>query len=137
MVMPCRAATSATAARSGGTAGSGGSVRASADRPTSAANSSNPPGMCRVRNRAARPERPFPAYRGYAHPSAYVRFEVLRHVAEELGATPNQVVLAWMLHQDPVVIPLFGASSPGQLAEALDAVDIHLNADQLTRLNNA
>jgi aryl-alcohol dehydrogenase-like predicted oxidoreductase len=99
--------------------------------------SPNPPGMCRVRNRAARPERPFPAYRGYAHPSAYVRFEVLRHVAEELGATPNQVVLAWMLHQDPVVIPLFGASSPGQLAEALDAVDIHLNADQLTRLNNA
>jgi aryl-alcohol dehydrogenase-like predicted oxidoreductase len=85
----------------------------------------------------ARPERPFPAYRGYAHPSAYVRFEVLRHVAEELGATPNQVVLAWMLQQDPVVIPLFGASSLGQLDEALDAVDIHLNADQLTRLNNA
>ena len=83
------------------------------------------------------PERPFPAERGYAHPTAYVRFEVLRQVAQELGATPNQVVLAWMLHQDPVVIPLFGASSVSQLDEALDAVEIRLDAEQMHRLNNA
>jgi len=84
-----------------------------------------------------RPERPFPAWRGYAHPTAYMRYEVLRQVAQELGATPNQVVLAWMLHQDPVVIPLFGASSVSQLDEALDAVEIRLDAEQMDRLNNA
>ncbi len=84
-----------------------------------------------------RPERPFPAERGYAHPTAYMRYEVLRQVAQELGATPNQVVLAWMLHQDPVVIPLFGASSLSQLDEALDAVEIHLDPEQMDRLNNA
>jgi aryl-alcohol dehydrogenase-like predicted oxidoreductase len=83
------------------------------------------------------PERPFPAERGYAHPTAYVRFEVLRQVAQELGATPNQVVLAWMLHQDPVVIPLFGASSVSQLDEALDAVELRLDAELMDRLNNA
>ena len=84
-----------------------------------------------------RPERPFPAQRGYAHPSAYVRYEALREVAQEVGATPNQVVLAWMLHQDPIVIPLFGASSLGQLDEALDAVELDLDAEQLDRLTNA
>ena len=84
-----------------------------------------------------RPERPFPAQLGYAHPTAYVRFEVLRQVAQELGATPNQVALAWMLHQDPVVIPLFGASSLGQLDEALDAAEIRLDVEQMERLDNA
>ncbi len=84
-----------------------------------------------------RPERPFPADLGYAHPAAYMRFEVLREVAQELGATPSQVVLAWMLHQDPVVIPLFGASSLGQLDEALDAVEITLDAELMDRLNTA
>lgn len=65
-----------------------------------------------------------------------MRFEVLRQVAQELGATPNQVVLAWMLHQDPVVIPLFGALSLSQLDEALDAVELRLDADVMDRLNN-
>jgi aryl-alcohol dehydrogenase-like predicted oxidoreductase len=85
----------------------------------------------------ARTDRPLPADRGYAHPSGYVRFEELRRVARELGATPNQVVLAWMLHQDPVVIPLFGASTVAQLDEALEAVEIRLDADTLDRLDNA
>ncbi len=83
------------------------------------------------------PERPFPAERGYAHPGAYARFEVLREVAHELGATPNQVVLAWMLHRDPVVIPLFGASSLAQLDEALGALQIKLDDEVMNRLNNA
>lgn len=85
----------------------------------------------------SRPERPFPAERGYAHPTAYVRYQVLREVAQELGATPNQVVLAWMLHQDPVIIPLFGASSVEQLDEALGAVELSLDADLMERLDNA
>ncbi|WP_405069809.1 aldo/keto reductase [Kribbella sp. NBC_01510] len=85
----------------------------------------------------SRPERPLPAVRGYAHPTASLRFEALRQVAQELGVTTNQVVLAWMLHQDPVVIPLFGASSIAQLDEALDAVEISLDAELLHRLNNA
>lgn len=83
------------------------------------------------------PERPFPAHRGYAHPTAYVRFEVLRQVAQELGATPNQVVLAWLLHRDPVVVPVFGASSLAQLDEALDAVEIQLDPELMDRLDNA
>lgn len=83
----------------------------------------------------ARTYRPFPDE--FAHPTAYVRFEVLRRIAQELGATPNQVVLAWMLHQDPAIIPLFGVSSLTQLEEALGALEIDLDADLLDRLNRA
>ncbi len=84
-----------------------------------------------------RPERPFPAELGYAQPAAYARFQVLRQVAQEVGATPNQIVLAWLLQQDPIIIPLFGASSLGQLDEALDAVDIRLDAEVMDRLDSA
>ena len=84
-----------------------------------------------------RPDRPFPADRGYAHPTAYLRYEVLRQLAQETGATPNQLVLAWMLHQDVAIIPLFGASNLSQLDEAVEAVDIQLTPDQVATLDNA
>lgn len=79
-------------------------------------------------------ERPLPANRGYAHASAYQRFQVLREVAAALDATPNQVVLAWMLRRTPTAIPLFGASSLGQLNEALDALDLTLDDETMDRL---
>lgn len=80
--------------------------------------------------------RALPADRGYAHPSAYQRLQTLREVAGELGATPNQVVLAWLLRQ-PAVIPVFGASSIAQLDEALAAVDLVLEDEVFARLNAA
>ncbi|MET7277774.1 aldo/keto reductase [Kribbella sp. NPDC005582] len=80
--------------------------------------------------------RPLPADRGYAHASAYVRFEELRRVAHEVGATPSQVVLAWTLHR-PQVVPLFSASSLAQLDEALAAVQLQLSDEHLHRLTTA
>jgi aryl-alcohol dehydrogenase-like predicted oxidoreductase len=82
-----------------------------------------------------RPDRPFSIERGYAHPTAYARYEVLRQVAQDLGATLNQVVLAWLMHQN--VIPLFGPSSLSQLEEALDATDLELDAETMDRLTKA
>lgn len=61
------------------------------------------------------------------------RLETLRAVAEETGATPNQVVLAWLLRGG--VIPLIAASSEEQLAENLGALEVELSADQLERLD--
>jgi aryl-alcohol dehydrogenase-like predicted oxidoreductase len=83
----------------------------------------------------SRADRPFWAERGYAHPTAYARYEVLRQTAQELGATTNQVVLAWLLHQN--IIPLIGASSVPQLNEALAAVDLDLPGELTDRLTNA
>jgi aryl-alcohol dehydrogenase-like predicted oxidoreductase len=63
------------------------------------------------------------------------RLETLRAVAEETGATPNQVVLAWLLRGG--VIPLIAASSEAQLAENVGALEVELSADQLERLSAA
>ena len=74
---------------------------------------------------------------GYDHPSNQARLGVLRDVAAELGATPNQVVLAWLLHQQPPIIPIPGASSVAQLEEILAATELKLDDAILVRLNQA
>lgn len=73
----------------------------------------------------------------YVGPDSDARLKVLRQVAQETGATANQVVLAWMLHSDPPVIPVIAASRAEQLDENLGALDVHLSAEQMQRLNEA
>jgi aryl-alcohol dehydrogenase-like predicted oxidoreductase len=62
---------------------------------------------------------------------------VLQAVASETGATLNQVILAWMLQIDPVVIPLVAAGTTDQMAENLGALTLDLSPDQIDRLNTA
>ncbi|GAB3689464.1 aldo/keto reductase [Nocardiopsis oceani] len=78
-----------------------------------------------------------PAPHDYEHPGTEARLRVLREVAEETGATPNQVVLAWQLGHDLPILPLVGASSVAQLEESLAAVDLELTADQRARMDAA
>lgn len=71
----------------------------------------------------------------YEHPGNADRLATLREVAAELGATANQVVLAWMLQGDPPIIPVIGVSTPAQLDEQLAAVDLRLDDSLLRRLD--
>jgi aryl-alcohol dehydrogenase-like predicted oxidoreductase len=74
----------------------------------------------------------------YAGPDAEARLRVVAEVAAEVGAPPNQLVVAWLLHQTrPRVVPLIGPRTPGQLASALPALDLRLAAEQLDRLDSA
>ncbi|WP_436771806.1 aldo/keto reductase [Yinghuangia sp. YIM S09857] len=73
----------------------------------------------------------------YDHPGTPARLAVLREIAEETGATANQVVLAWQTSGGLPIIPLAGASSLAQLEENLAAVDLELTSDQRIRLNDA
>jgi aryl-alcohol dehydrogenase-like predicted oxidoreductase len=82
-----------------------------------------------------RPERAIaPQYAGEANE---IRLVTLRDVARELNATPNQVILAWMLNSDPPVLPLIAASTIEQLQENIDALPLTLSPDQMDRLNSA
>ncbi|MGW5681278.1 aldo/keto reductase [Nonomuraea sp. NPDC003754] len=80
-----------------------------------------------------RQDKPLP--RDYDHPGTPARLAVLREVAEETGATVNQVVLAWQIGGGFPVIPLVGGSSVAQLDESLAAVDLELTEDQRVRLD--
>lgn len=82
-----------------------------------------------------RDDRPLPGH--LDTPGAPNRLRVLREVASEVGATPNQVVLAWLLAGDPPVLPVFGASTPAQVEEAMAAADLVLDDATLTRLDHA
>ncbi|MFE3518302.1 aldo/keto reductase [Streptomyces sp. NPDC059166] len=74
---------------------------------------------------------------GFEHAGTPARLAALAEVAEETGATANQVVLAWLLGGDIPVLPLVGASSVAQLDESLAAVDLELTPEQRTKLDSA
>jgi pyridoxine 4-dehydrogenase len=59
----------------------------------------------------------------------------LSEVAGELGATPMQVALAWLLQRSPNLMLIPGTSSVGHLRENLAAVDLKLSADVVARLD--
>ena len=73
----------------------------------------------------------------YLGPDTDARLAALKSVAEEVGGTANQVVLAWMVQSDPPVIPLVAASTTEQMQENLGALEIELDAEQMARLYEA
>lgn len=59
----------------------------------------------------------------------------VRAVATRHGATPAQVALAWLLAQGEDVVPIPGTKRRTYLADNLGALDVTLDADDLTRLS--
>lgn len=59
----------------------------------------------------------------------------LTEVAAELGATPMQVALAWLLQRAPNILLIPGTSSLAHLRENLKAAELVLPADAIARLN--
>ena len=55
--------------------------------------------------------------------------------AEELGHEPGDVALAWLLHQPAVTAPIVGPRTQQQLDAAIRALDVTLDAEALTRLD--
>ena len=59
----------------------------------------------------------------------------LSDLARDLGATPMQVALAWLLHRAPNILLIPGTSSVGHLRENLQAAQLKLGDEVLDRLN--
>ena len=59
----------------------------------------------------------------------------VKAVAAEVGATPSQVALAWLLAKSPVMLPIPGTKSVDHLRENTGARDLVLTADQMTALD--
>ena len=82
-----------------------------------------------------REDRKFPDE--YYGPDLETRLAVLRTVAQELKATVNQVVLAWLLRSEPAVVPLITASRPEHLEENILSLKVKISPEQLQRLSQA
>jgi aryl-alcohol dehydrogenase-like predicted oxidoreductase len=79
-----------------------------------------------------------PAMNPYEGPDAEARLAVLGEVAAKVGATPNQLVIAWLLHQtSPTPVTLIGPRTVEQYEAALPALDVKLTEDQFARLDAA
>src|ERR1700730_16191925 len=59
----------------------------------------------------------------------------LSSVAEQLGATPMQVALAWLLHRSPNILLIPGTSSLAHLRENLAAGQLALSSEVLAELD--
>jgi aryl-alcohol dehydrogenase-like predicted oxidoreductase len=63
------------------------------------------------------------------------RIEAYEELCEKLGEEPADVALAWLLDQDGVTAPIIGPRTIEQLVGAQRAVEITLDDDVLTRLD--
>jgi aryl-alcohol dehydrogenase-like predicted oxidoreductase len=71
---------------------------------------------------------------GCEQPASAVRLQRAKQLADELGVTPNQIALAWLLHQDFPGVPILGTTKPEHLHDALGAKGIRLSQDQVQSL---
>jgi len=81
----------------------------------------------------ARADRPL--WPSYDTESNRQRLERLKVVADDLGVTLHQTVLAWMLNRDPAVLPITTASKKVHLLENLSALDVEIAPEQMDFLN--
>jgi aryl-alcohol dehydrogenase-like predicted oxidoreductase len=61
----------------------------------------------------------------------------LRAIADDVGASPAQVAIAWVAAQGNDIVPLVGARRRDRLTEALGALDVKLTPAHLAALNAA
>ena len=62
--------------------------------------------------------------------------EPYRALAQEIGCSPAQLALAWLLHKAPHIIPIPGTTSVAHLQDDLGAVGVALSAAQMQRLES-
>jgi aryl-alcohol dehydrogenase-like predicted oxidoreductase len=60
---------------------------------------------------------------------------VIKRVADRKRATPAQVALAWLLAQEPWIVPIPGTTKLHRLEENLGAVDLELTAGDLAEIS--
>ena len=57
-----------------------------------------------------------------------------RRLAEARGVSMAQIALAWVLRNPLVTAPIVGATKPHHLSEAVDALDLELDDDEVEEL---
>ena len=68
---------------------------------------------------------------------AFVELSVCQQVAEQKGATPAQIALAWLLAQWDLIVPIPGTTKLHRLEENLRAAKVELTPEDLRRIDEA
>jgi aryl-alcohol dehydrogenase-like predicted oxidoreductase len=67
----------------------------------------------------------------YDSPSDVLVIEAVRKVASELGVSPSEVALAWLLQRPGVSAPIVGATRIEHLESAVRSLDVSLSEEQV------
>ena len=60
--------------------------------------------------------------------------QAVADVAKARGLRPAQVALAWVLQREAVTAPIIGATKPGHVEDAISALDVELDMDEVAAL---
>jgi aryl-alcohol dehydrogenase-like predicted oxidoreductase len=72
----------------------------------------------------------------YFHEEDFKVAELAQEIGREHNATGSQIALAWILSKPYISAPIIGASKMDHLNQAIGALEIHLSADEIARLEN-
>ena len=78
-----------------------------------------------------------PRFQGEALQANLALVEVLTKIATEVGATPAQLALQWLLLQQPWIVPIPGTKRVERLEENVGAAAVELTAAQLSEIRAA
>lgn len=67
----------------------------------------------------------------YQNPKNAARLQRAQQLAARLGCTPNQIALAYLMHQSFLVIPVLGTTDPEHLQDALGSAEVTLTPEQV------
>ena len=78
-----------------------------------------------------------PRFTAEARAANQALVDLLGRIADDKGATPAQIALAWLLAQQPWIVPIPGTRRLERLEENLGAVQVDLTADDLAAIDAA
>jgi aryl-alcohol dehydrogenase-like predicted oxidoreductase len=81
--------------------------------------------------------RTMPRFQAGALQSNLSLVETLTRLANAKGRTPAQLALAWLLHQNPHIVPIPGTTKIGRLEENVAAADLALTPEDLAAIDRA
>jgi aryl-alcohol dehydrogenase-like predicted oxidoreductase len=79
--------------------------------------------------------RGMPRFQGEAFEANLALFEEFEVLAAEAGCTPAQLCLAWLLHKDPIIVPIPGTTNPDHMREDAAAADVRLSKEIIRRVD--
>ena len=78
-----------------------------------------------------------PRYTAEARKANRAVIDLLSRVANDKGATPAQIALAWLLAQKPWIVPIPGTRKLERLDENIGALDVELTPEDLREIDAA
>ena len=79
--------------------------------------------------------RAMPRFSAAHYPANLQLLPAYEAVASELGCTPAQLALAWLLHKAPHIIPIPGTTSEAHMRENMGAAEVKLSAEVMARVD--